>query len=226
MKRLQISFSKGKAKKIKKLGLHNEELQEILGYSERVMPIADKRHSSDPVAHFERLFQHAWAIHNALSRNWKCSSQGCGSHQANLCLQAETEDIRFKVLFILEDQHRPVKPPKKQEVIIRPVKTGVGRYGQTMQIGRVHRSRDFAAMQERFGLMALDQRSSNDNTLSWLRPKTMPIAATTGRENSVPKLISRLIFQQVVVRLQSSLVQTKTKFFRLLLQAAMVLLRV
>ena len=47
---------------VKRLWTHNQELDEIVGYNERTLPIANKRKSSDPVALFEKMSQHACAM--------------------------------------------------------------------------------------------------------------------------------------------------------------------
>jgi hypothetical protein len=104
LKRIQLSFSRGKDKKVKLLANHNQELQEILGYSERIIPIAETRRSSSPVVLFEKIRQHACGVHNALRRHWKCSDRKCRSHQAHLNLRAESKSISLMVLFIVEDE--------------------------------------------------------------------------------------------------------------------------
>ncbi|KUI72164.1 hypothetical protein VM1G_07495 [Cytospora mali] len=87
-KRLKLSFSKKKQKKIDKLAKHNQELEEILGYSERIVPISDKRKASEPVSRFEKLRQHAYAVHQTLANHWKCHRR-CKYHAAHLSLRAE-----------------------------------------------------------------------------------------------------------------------------------------
>ena len=150
LKRLQISFSKGKAKKVKKLATHNQELDEILGYSERIVPIASKRKSSGPVALFEKMCQHACAMHNALARNWKCSGGSCQSHQANLCLRAEIQTISFNVLFIVEYERGSISQTKRQEVIIEPLHKIAVPPSPTEQSSHVQQAKSFTAIQDCF----------------------------------------------------------------------------
>ena len=151
MKRFQISFSKGKTKKIKILATRNQELQEILGYSERVIPIADKRNSSGPVALFDKMCQHACAMHNALARNWKCSNLTCRTHQANICLQAETKTMSYNFIFVLDDEQESLREPRKQEVTIKPVKEdATAPLAPTEQFSHVQQAESFTAIQESF----------------------------------------------------------------------------
>ena len=150
LKRLQISFSRGKAKRVRKLATHNQELDEILGYSERIVPIANKRKSSNPVALFEKMCQHACAMHNALMRNWKCSGKSCRSHQAKLCLRAEIRTISFSVLFIIEYEQGSVSQSKRQEVIIEPVQKIAAPPSPTKQVSHVRQAESFTAMQDGF----------------------------------------------------------------------------
>lgn len=116
--RVRISFSKGKIKKVRTLATHNQELQEILGYSERIVPISDSRKSSNPVAHLEKIRQHACATHDALQRNWQCARQDCRSHQAHLKLQARNKNVAINVLFILDGQGNSELKLLKQEVTV------------------------------------------------------------------------------------------------------------
>ena len=159
MKRFQFSFSKGKTKKVKTLATRNQELQEILGYSERVIPIADKRKTSGPVALFDKMCQHACAMHNALVRSWKCSNRTCRTHQANLCLQAETKTMSFNVIFVLDDEQESLPEPRKQEVTIRPVKEdATAPLAPTEQFTHVQQAESFTAIQESFK----DTKSNKD----------------------------------------------------------------
>lgn len=120
LKRFQISFSKGKYRKVGKLAAHNQKLQEILGYSERIIPIANARKSSEPVVLFEKIRQHACSVHNALQLHWNCPSRRCRSHQAHLRLRAETKSIGLNVLFVFEGEQETFLKPMKQEVMIQP----------------------------------------------------------------------------------------------------------
>ncbi|RMJ18496.1 hypothetical protein BHE90_000418 [Fusarium euwallaceae] len=118
-KRVQISFSKGKHKKVKKLASHNKELEEILGYSERIIPISDKRKASEPVGRLEKLRQHACSVHSALRWQWKCN-KSCHSHEAHLSLRAEAVSISINVMFIVHGGQGTASKPTTQEVVAQP----------------------------------------------------------------------------------------------------------
>lgn len=150
LQRLRISFDTGKTKKVRKLATSNQELKEIIEYSAQMIPIVDKRKSSPPVAFFEKMFHHACAMHNALVRNWKCSSGTCRKHQANLCLRAETKTIGFNVLFVLENEQGPPLAPKKQEVMIKPAKEDTKLLPPNEQISYVQYTESFTAIQTSF----------------------------------------------------------------------------
>lgn len=119
LRRLQISFSKGKHRKVKKLAEHNKELEDILGYSERIIPISDKRKTPEPVTHLENLRKHAFAIHRTLSKQWKCQ-RSSHVHSAHLSLRAEEAVISSNVIFKTEALPQPLDTGGTQEVIIRP----------------------------------------------------------------------------------------------------------
>lgn len=119
LRRLQISFSKGKHRKVKKLAEHNKELEDILGYSERIIPISDKRKTPEPVTHLENLRKHAFAIHRTLSKQWRCQRSG-HVHSAHLSLRAEEAVISSNVIFKTETLPQPRDTGCTQEVVIRP----------------------------------------------------------------------------------------------------------
>jgi hypothetical protein len=118
---MRIGFSKDKHKKIRKLAACNQELQEILGYSERIVPIADRRKSSEPVKLFERIRQHACGVYKALKQHWKCD-RGCqpDDHAAHLSLGAATVSVSLDVIFILGDDSPDGSRPQWQQIQIVP----------------------------------------------------------------------------------------------------------
>ena len=185
MKRLQISFSKGKAKKVRRLADRNQELEQILGYSERVIPIADKRKSSEPVAFFEKLRQHACAMHNVLSRNWICSKRSCRTHQASLCLRAETKTISSNILFVVGDEQEPSSKPTKEELIIKPLKEVAMPCVAVNQLAYVKQAEGISVLQERLRVTHLEKKSSFRKIFSKSRDSTSHLAATeNGNSNS------------------------------------------
>lgn len=196
MKRLQISLTIRKTKKVERLKARNEELEEILKYCERIIPIADKRKSSGPIVLFEKIFQHACAMHNALVRNWRCSSRTCRTHQANLCLQAETKNISFNVLFVFEPERESFSEARKQEVVIRPVKEDAGPVAPTEKIRYVQRTDSFTAVQESFIDMNLDGKSSTFSRLLRERRKATSLFCHLGTEKALLKAGNGLILQR------------------------------
>ncbi|KAK5999132.1 hypothetical protein PT974_01521 [Cladobotryum mycophilum] len=136
-KRLQISFSNGKAKKVKKLEAHNKELEEILGYSERIVPIADRRKSSPPVALLEKVRKHASSVHSTLKKRWKCEG-GSHIHEAYLSLRAEVVSVTLSVMFIFSSGGDASSKKKTEEIIIQQNKAQIPT--QPMDISLVQRS--------------------------------------------------------------------------------------
>ncbi|KAI8635428.1 hypothetical protein F5Y19DRAFT_469299 [Xylariaceae sp. FL1651] len=145
-KRVQISFSKGKHKKIKKLATHNDELQEILGYNERIIPISDRRKSSDPVRLFENIRQHAYCVYNALKQQWKCQKR-CQTHGAHMSVRAETVSVSLNIMFIVQSGHGTPPTSKTQEVLIRPKEAPL--YPKRQDISYVQQAVPFAELQQR-----------------------------------------------------------------------------
>lgn len=185
LKRIQISFSKGKNQKVRKLAIHNQDLQEILGYSERIIPIVDARKSSEPVALFEKIRQHACGVHNAITLHWNCPSRRCRSHQAHLRLRAEIQSIDLNVLFILEDEQGSHSKPMKQEVMIQPADHDEAmRLTPSAQIGYVQQGASFAMMQEQFeGTRIKEEESSFRRLFSKLaKPTPAAPSLTTSRQ--------------------------------------------
>lgn len=98
---------------------HNQELQEILGYSERIIPISDRRKASEPVGRLEKLRQHACSVHSALKWQWKCN-KSCRRHEAHLSLRAETVSVSMNVMFIVHNGQGASSKPTAQEVVTQP----------------------------------------------------------------------------------------------------------
>ncbi|MCJ1271276.1 hypothetical protein MMC22_011176 [Lobaria immixta] len=192
LKRFQISFSKGKYRKVGKLAAHNQKLQEILGYSERIIPIANARKSSEPVVLFEKIRQHACSVHNALKLHWNCPSRRCRSHQAHLRLRAETKSIGLNVLFFLEGEQESISKPMKQEVMIQPADHDVAlRLTPSTQMSYVQPGASFARIEQRFEeTTSKEKGSSSSGLLSKLaKTKTTPPApalTTSKKADSVP----------------------------------------
>ena len=154
MKRIQISFSKGKYKKVKKLAVHNQELEEILGYSERVIPISKARSSSNLLTLSEKTQRLACGIYNALQRHWKCSGSDCSVHQAHLNLRPEMTVPKLNIVFSLNGGQGQSAKPSKQEVIIQEVKDDKAAHPTTAPvIGHVQRATSLTNLQQQFEMM-------------------------------------------------------------------------
>ncbi|KAL2834175.1 hypothetical protein BDW59DRAFT_156118 [Aspergillus cavernicola] len=151
--RIKISFSKGKHKKVRKLAQCNQNLQEILGYSERLIPIADRRKLSEPVTLFDRIRRHACSVHSALNQRWKCQTQKCQIHQAHLSISVATKTVSLNILFVVGgEQCPPHARPWKQEVVIQPPleKTNASSAISATQISYVQQAACFTQAQEVF----------------------------------------------------------------------------
>ncbi|RYP43609.1 hypothetical protein DL770_011551 [Monosporascus sp. CRB-9-2] len=121
LERMRLSFLKNKHNKIEKLAKYNQQLQEILGYSERVLQISDRKKSSEPVTNLEKIRQHACHLHSALRRIWKCP-ESRHHHDAHLSLRADMTSIKLQVYFAIS--HDPNEATSTmQEVLVHPVET-------------------------------------------------------------------------------------------------------
>ena len=187
--RIKISFSKGKTRKVKRLAKHNQELQEILGYSERIIPIFEARKPSGPVALFEEIRQHACAVHNALKRHWICPDQVCRPHQAYLNLRAEAKNAHLNVLFVLGGEQGSSLQPVKQEVVIQPVKHSTVAEQKTSQLGYAIPVSSFTAVQERFKNAKKIKETPSFSKMFSKSPKNTP--STLSSSNDTASLTSK-----------------------------------
>lgn len=144
MQRLKLSFSKKKQKKIDRLAKHNHELEEILGYSERIIPISDKRKASEPVSHFEKLRQHAYAVHQTLANHWNCHRR-CKCHAAHLSLRAEEVAVKSNVIFYIEGAQETPDMTRVEEVVIQG--HNFQELPRSSNIGYVHQSDTITVLQ-------------------------------------------------------------------------------
>lgn len=149
LKRIRISFSKNEHKKVQRIAAYNQQLEEILGYSGFVIPVADRRKKLEPVALFDKIRDHARCVHDAIKRHWKCESQNCQTHQAHLSLQAETESVSLNMLFILKGKQGTNSWLVKQEAVIKPVeeKEKEALEFHASSISHVNQAEDFAVAQ-------------------------------------------------------------------------------
>ncbi len=99
---MRIAFSKGKHKKVGKPASCNEELEEILGWSEWKVLRASKRTPPGLIRTLEKTCEQASVIHTALEQHWKCNG-GCQSesHEAYLNLGGVAISADLDVTFPL-----------------------------------------------------------------------------------------------------------------------------
>ena len=123
----------------------------MLGYSERIIPIANARKSSDPVALFKKIRQLACSVHHALEKHWRCPSRKYWSHQPLVSPRAESKVVILNVLFVLEDEQKSRSELIKEEVEIQLVEDDVAEVLQTaISIGHVQPAMRLTKMQEVF----------------------------------------------------------------------------
>jgi len=164
--RLRVSFSKGKHKTISKLAACNDELQEILGYSERIIPIADKHRVSEPLRIFDKLRQHAESVYNTLKDQWRCAQPSHESHKAHLTMRVNEIDVRLTVIFVLEGGQSLACKRQFQNIEILPVsepETSLRSAG-SQDISHVEQSAQFVKVQQ-----AVADRKSKPGLLSSFR---------------------------------------------------------
>ena len=138
--------------------------------------------------------QHACAMHNAIMRNWKCSSRACRTHQANLCLRSETKTIEFNVLFILEDGQGSLSKPKKQEVTIQPVEDNSATHQTATQVSYVQQAESFTAVQERFkNVNKNEKRSSLSEIFSKTPNAPSTLSPVSGKAHSKREKLARFV---------------------------------
>lgn len=135
---------------MKRLAEHNTELEDILSYSEWVMPIVQARKSSDPVALFEKLRQLACGLHGTLNE-WKCSAADCHSHLAHLRLQVDKRSVSLDVLFTLDDVPGQSSIPRRHEVTVQPAASaGVAYPEENQDIRNLVKDTALMQLQDRF----------------------------------------------------------------------------
>ena len=76
MKRIRISFSKRKFKRVKLLAGHNDDLAKLLGSNDELSVLRQRRKNSlGPVKLFQRVQDYASSLHIALKNKWLCDCQ-------------------------------------------------------------------------------------------------------------------------------------------------------
>ena len=158
--RIRLSLSKGKIKMVKKLAAHNLELEEILGYSERIAPVADARNLAKPVALFDKIRHLACVVHNALDNRWKCHGRNCRTHQALLTLRSDIETIDLNAILITEAEQASVSKSLKQEVMIHPTDDDFATDRDDLPINYAQHGFHLAALQEGIEFAVGKQKNS------------------------------------------------------------------
>ncbi|RYP05471.1 hypothetical protein DL765_009835 [Monosporascus sp. GIB2] len=163
------SFRKNKHNKIERLAKYNQQLQEILGYSERVLQISDRKKSSELVTNLEKIRQHACHLHSALRRIWKCP-ESRHHHDAHLSLRADITSVKLQVYFAIS--HDPNEATSTmQEVLVHPVETDLPPLSSN--IGYPQQSRMLATIQQTAIQQeeTLEEKSGFLDSISLFKPK-------------------------------------------------------
>ena len=163
--RIRLSLSKGKTKMVKKLATHNLELEEILGYCERVTPVAEARSLSEPIALFDKIRHLACVVHNAFESHWKCHSRKCRTHQALLTLRSNVETVDLNALLITEDEQEPISKSLKQEVMIHPAENNSATDIDKLPINYAQQGSQLAALQEGYESAIGKQKNPSSSQL-------------------------------------------------------------
>lgn len=102
LRRLRISFSKKKFKRIKTLASYNDELGKLIGLSDELAPSRSIRRRTPFTEYIRRVQDHACSLHRTLKAGWRCPCQS--PHIAILRLEKRLADdvssnIHFRVRF-------------------------------------------------------------------------------------------------------------------------------
>lgn len=73
MKRIRISFSKKKFRRVKILAGYNDDLAKLLGSTHEISVLRERRKSlSPPITLFQKIQDYAFSLHLALKTKWCC----------------------------------------------------------------------------------------------------------------------------------------------------------
>ncbi len=123
MKRIRISFSKKKFKRVKVLAGYNDDLAKLLGSTDEISVLRERRKSSSPpMTLFQRVQDYALSLHFALKTKWCCDCQG--AHDVKLQLNKRLESGCFptphlQARFGLGEASRGTHTKPAQDVEIR-----------------------------------------------------------------------------------------------------------
>ncbi|KAK7439446.1 hypothetical protein Landi51_11116 [Colletotrichum acutatum] len=115
-----LQIQDGKVQKLDKL---NQVLRDMVGFSERTLPISDRRKCSGPVRRLESARQHACRVYETLRDHWRCH-QGCNCHKAHLrlCGDSAPETLSMVLVWGTGDSTDSSLKPKAYEVMIQNTK--------------------------------------------------------------------------------------------------------
>ncbi|KAF2864735.1 hypothetical protein BDV95DRAFT_613273 [Massariosphaeria phaeospora] len=120
-RRLRFCASKEKYRGVSALKKFNQELKDILGYSEWLISTTNTPNPYRSVELYERVRQQACKVNEALELHWKCGHGTCSSHQASLRLEAGVTTNILRVLFTLTTPSG--SSLNSREVLVRPDST-------------------------------------------------------------------------------------------------------
>ena len=182
--RIRLSLSKSKTKMVKKLAAHNLELEEILGYNERIAPVAEARSVSKPIAFFDKIRHLACVVHNALESYWKCHSCKCRIHQALLTLHSDIVTVDLKAILITEAEQTSISRSLKQEVTIRSADGDVATDKAALPINYAQQGAHLVALQEGIESSIWKQKKPTLTTKKKAHFDQSTLAGTTNRPAS------------------------------------------
>ncbi|KAI9791857.1 MAG: hypothetical protein M1816_003402 [Peltula sp. TS41687] len=102
MRRLRISFSKKKFKRIRTLADYNDELTKIIGLNDELAPSRRLRKRTPFMEYIRRIQDHACSLHGILKEGWRCPCRS--PHTAILRLEKRiaeesSSNVFFRVRF-------------------------------------------------------------------------------------------------------------------------------
>ncbi len=183
--RIRVAFSKGKHKKVGKLASCNEELEEILGWSERRVLRASKRTSPGLIKTLEKASKQATVVYTALEHHWKCNG-GCQSesHDAYLNLGGVAISVGLDVMFALGGGATgPCQILQKVVIVPGDAKPADAKPAASANdIGHVHPSSLLARAQQ--GYIQLNTAAMNKSLRT-----TLPVSPPSASPQSIRSLL-------------------------------------
>ena len=144
MKRIRISFSKKKFKRVKVLAGHNDDLAKLLGSTDELSVLRERRKNlSAPVLLFQKVQDYAFSLHITLKTKWRCDCPI--PHEVKLQLDKRLKSGRpatahLKARFVFGDSLCEPRSKTIRDVEIRVREKA--EYSE--EIVELHPSNDFA----------------------------------------------------------------------------------